>query len=388
MKQNKKPCNCNILIIDDLEDNIALIKDMLEDEDFTHIYTANSAENGFEILKDIPIDLVILDIMMPEIDGIQACKIIRDDACFGDISILLVTANEDDATLRLGLEAGANDYIRKPFINEIELIARINNLLNLRLKYLELCKKNEEIKEQERMLFQQSKMAAMGEMLGNIAHQWRQPLSMISATASGTKMRIEFGKIKEDEINGELDSIINLTLKLSQTIDDFRDFYKSNKEKEYFCINDIIKGNIELLAGTFQDNNIKVIQNIEYVDLYGFKNELIQVLVNLLNNSKDAFSRQDSKEKLIFIDSYKENDTLFLKIKDSAGGISEEIKCRVFEPYFTTKHQYQGTGLGLYMSKTIIEKNLNGQIFVKNQEYEYNGQQYSGAEFTIKLPIQ
>ncbi len=253
---------------------------------------------------------------------------------------------------------------------------------------IDLKREKEELEENERLMFHQSKMAAMGEMLENIAHQWRQPLSLISSASSSLILKKELSILEEDELVDSLDSIKNSTEYLSNTIDDFRTFFNPNKEMEKFNIINTIEKTLLIVKSKLAKNDVKIIK--DYKDKYeisGFENELIQVIINILNNSQDAFELNKIKEKLIFISIKEEDSYLILKIKDTANGIPRDIIDRVFEPYFTTKHKAQGTGIGLYMSMQIITKNMKGQLSVENQSFKYKEQSFSGAEFTIRLPL-
>jgi signal transduction histidine kinase len=202
------------------------------------------------------------------------------------------------------------------------------------------------------------------------------------------QMQNEFGTLEDKDIAQFTQSIIDNTQYLSTIIDDFRNFYKPNKEKEYFNMKDIMKINLELLSGSFRNNDIEIIEEFEDIKIYSYKNELIQVVINLLNNARDAIILQELKHpKYIFVKCYSHENKIIVTITDNAKGIKQEIKCKIFDPYFTTKHQFQGTGLGLYMSKKIINESLMGQLFVENVEYSYNANQYAGAMFTITLPL-
>jgi len=378
----------NILIIDDLEDNVALIEDMLEDEGFKNLHGVFNARDGLNYLKENPIDLIILDIMMPDMDGITACRYIREELCLNDVMILLATANEDIEILRIGLEeAGANDYTRKPFVNDIELIARIKNLLKLKKQTDIVQEKEIELRKSDQIIMSQSKMAAMGEMIGNIAHQWRQPLSAISTAASALQIQKEFDILSDKEFEDLTHNIINNTQYLSTIIEDFRNFYKPNKNKEQFNMKDVMKINLDLLSASFKSNDIEVIEDFSDINIFSHKNELVQVVINLLNNARDAIVNQELQNpRYIFIKCYENEENIIITITDNAKGIKENIKCKIFEPYFTTKNKFQGTGLGLYMSKKIINESLIGLLVVENVDYTYNEQQYSGARFTISLP--
>ncbi|AXH13769.1 hypothetical protein CP985_13875 [Malaciobacter mytili LMG 24559] len=252
----------------------------------------------------------------------------------------------------------------------------------------EIKETQKKLKDNEEMIHHQSKMAAMGEMLENIAHQWRQPLSVITTSASSVKIHKEMETLTDEFLDEVLDAIVKSGNHLSQTIDDFRDFFKPDKEKVEFNIAITYKKALFLVSSKLKNREIKIIENIKDIKLYGFDNELIQVIMNLINNARDALEEKKIEYKLIFIDIYKdEENNAVLKILDNAGGIPVNIIGKIFDPYFTTKHKSLGTGIGLYMCEEILVKHMNGQIRVKNKEYEYKNKQYKGAEFTLKIPI-
>ncbi|WP_417332606.1 PAS domain S-box protein [Halarcobacter sp.] len=243
------------------------------------------------------------------------------------------------------------------------------------------------LKEKDYALFQQSKMAAMGEMIGNIAHQWRQPLSVISTAATGIILHKEMGiSVEEDEIK-TLNAINDSAQFLSQTIEDFRSFLKLDKEVQLFNINKTIHDALDLSSINRKNKSISIVCEIEEnLEVYGVKNEFIQVMMNILKNAEDALDKQEA-EKLILINSYLDGQNVIIKIMDNAGGIDSKIISRIFEPYFTTKHQSQGTGIGLYMSQEIIRNHMNGKLYVENYSYTYKDSSYVGACFIIELPF-
>lgn len=243
------------------------------------------------------------------------------------------------------------------------------------------------LKEKDDALYQQSKMAAMGEMIGNIAHQWRQPLSIISTAATGILVQKELGVSDEESEKNALNSINKSSQYLSQTIEDFRNFLRVDKKMKLFKLSKAIEESIILSNVEKNEKRIKLQLSLdETYSAYGIKNEFIQVIINLLKNSYDAYSL-DGEDKYIFIDIFKEENNIYIKIKDTAGGIKEDIIDRIFEPYFTTKHQSQGTGIGLYMSEEIIKNHMNGQLYVKNEQFLFDNNVFRGACFTIKLPF-
>ena len=242
-----------------------------------------------------------------------------------------------------------------------------------------------ELKEKEDILMQQSKMASMGEMIENIAHQWRQPLSVISTIATGIQLKHEYGIFDEKEVLEELKSINTSAQYLSHTIDDFRNFLIKTKIKKIFKLSSAVDKALNIIQSKFKNREIEVIKNMENLECNGFENELIQVFLNLLNNSKDAFENTQIEDKYIFIDAYEENGKIIIFFKDTAGGISPEVIGKIFDPYFTTKHATQGTGIGLYMSKQIISNHLDGILTVSNTMFEYKGKKHMGACFKIVL---
>lgn len=243
-----------------------------------------------------------------------------------------------------------------------------------------------ENQKQHELLAQKTKLAAMGEMLENIAHQWRQPLSVITTASSGIRLHKEMDTLSDEFLDESISSIHSTADHLSETIEDFRDFFKPDKKKHDFSIKKAFEKAYKLISSQLDFYEIKLINNIEDFTIINYERDLLQVLLNILNNSKDALEKCKNK-KYIFIDAYKENNNVIIKIKDNAKGIDETIINRVFEPYFTTKHQSQGTGIGLYMSQEIISRHMKGSLEVENTSYEYEGNTFTGALFTIKLPL-
>lgn len=244
---------------------------------------------------------------------------------------------------------------------------------------------------QHKLMESQSKLASMGEMIGNIAHQWRQPLSLISTIASGIKVQVEFGQFNEKDIIPDMDNIIKQTTYLSNTIDDFRNFIKNSNEKSEVQISNVINKTLSILNPSMVTHNINVILNLEDdIKIIGYENQLIQALINIINNSKDAIKEKlkENEERLIFIKTKSTNNSFILEIKDNAGGIIESVMDKIFEPYFTTKHKSIGTGIGLSIAHQIITEHHNAHIIASNKTYEYENKTYTGACFTITFDKQ
>ena len=244
-----------------------------------------------------------------------------------------------------------------------------------------------QLRKKDSIIEQQTKLVSMGEMIGNIAHQWRQPLSIITANASSLKVKSEFGlNIEQEELKEVCDSIVTQAQYLSNTIDDFRNFIKEDKEYSNILISEILKKTVSLASPSLKNNFITLILDIkDDLEIFGNKNELEQALINILNNSKDALiEHQKDKDKYIFINTKKiSENSIQLEILDNACGIPENIINRVFEPYFTTKHQSVGTGIGLSMAYKIIKERHEQNIEVSNKTFIYENKEYKGACFIL-----
>ncbi len=246
--------------------------------------------------------------------------------------------------------------------------------------------KQNQIKAQEQLLIQQSKLASMGEMIANIAHQWRQPLSVISTLATGIKLQKELNISNEEFVKESLELINDNAQYLSKTIDDFKNFFKKSNIRNNVNMKDLFKKTFKLILPKLKNRDIEIIENHEDLSFDTYENELIQVFINIINNAMDALENIDSK-KYIFIKTNKIDNNFSIQIKDNAGGIDENIIDKVLEPYFTTKKEQQGTGIGLFMCNEIIVKQLSGTFSVKNESFEYLNEKYKGSLFTIELPL-
>ncbi|NVJ52043.1 MAG: PAS domain S-box protein [Campylobacteraceae bacterium] len=234
----------------------------------------------------------------------------------------------------------------------------------------------------------QEKLVSMGEMIGNIAHQWRQPLTVITTNASGVKLQKELDLLDDKTFNKAMDSIINQSKYLSETIDDFRAYIKDDKQKEETTIVYLLNKTLSLNEASLKNNHINVITNFEAdLKIYGYKNELVQSFLNIINNASDAIKERlkSDMHRIILISTKKSRSGVTVEIKDNAGGINKDILSRIFEPYFTTKHQSVGTGIGLSLSHDILVNHHKAQIDVMNEEFEYEEQKYKGAKFIIKF---
>jgi len=232
----------------------------------------------------------------------------------------------------------------------------------------------EQSRQKDEIMFRQSRLAAMGEMVGNIAHQWRQPLNAIVLIIQSFQMKKMLGKLDDEFIDLQVDEGIKLATSMSKTIDDFRNFFKPNKIEELFSVKKTIEESMSLVKHYYEklDINIYLICKNDF-ETIGYPNEFSQVMMNLFSNSKDILKDKENQNRYIeIIVNINENKKEgIISVIDNGSGISEEIQNRMFEPYFTTKHQSSGTGIGLYMSKEIIEKQMRGSIWAHNVSHKF-----------------
>ena len=240
-------------------------------------------------------------------------------------------------------------------------------------------------KQIEDLMNKQARTVAIADMIGNVAHHWRQPLSVITTAISGLRMIGEInGSIRNEEISEVSDMIVRTAQSLSNTIDVFKDFTNDEQKKEYFDISKTIYEAIELSKVTYSNSDYSFeIHLDETLSIEGVETELSRIIMNILINSYEAFDRKKIENKKIEISLEKTNNFIYLKIIDNAGGIDPLIIDKLFDPYFTTKHNYQGTGLGLFICSRIIIDHFNGNITCKN--IEINDEK--GCEILITFPL-
>jgi len=283
------------------------------------------------------------------------------------------------ATVKNLSKQGKTLYVNTTVIPILDKNDEIEEFIAIRYDVTQSIDLARQMQEKDRFLFQQSRFAAMGEMIGNIAHQWRQPLNELGITVYQMKKYFLADKGK-DEFLESYNHSKNVIKKMSSTIDDFRNFFNPNKDIENFLVKNAIDEILRLMQGTIQRNNIHVeVRYGKSVNIHGYLNEFTQVILNLINNSKDAYNQRKIKNREIKI-TVNEDDkqNVLIIYNDNAKGIDEEIIDKIFDPYFTTKHSSQGTGLGLYLSEMIVKKSMNGNIKVYNNK--------DGATFEIAIP--
>lgn len=259
-------------------------------------------------------------------------------------------------------------------VNSKNEIAVINNSAAKMIKKIE-----EEVEKRilfEKEIMQKNRLASMGEMLDNIAHQWRQPLMKINGILLNTDRAIELKKYDENYLQKQLDEISNTVFFMSNTIDTFREFLNPNRAKNRFEILNSIKKAIKLLDTSLNDLEINF-NAFEY-EIEAFESEFIQVFIAILSNTIDIFEEREIEKKVLNINIYEKEFNVYIEIEDNAKGIDKDIIEQIFDPYFTTKHKSGGTGMGLYIAKTIMMNSFNGDISVVNTNM--------GAKFIITIP--
>ncbi len=251
----------------------------------------------------------------------------------------------------------------------------------------------EKNREKDQIMYQHARLAAMGEMIGNIAHQWRQPLNALTVLIQSFGTKSISGKLDQEFIDKQVSEGLRLAMQMSDTIEDFRNFFSPRKEREYFSVLKSLEDTLELVEYFCKDEHIEIkIVCKEDIRVYGYANEFAQVILNLINNARDNFKQRNiNEDRKIVIKVEKKNKPkpyAFISFVDNGGGVDPAIIDRIFEPYFTTKHKSAGTGIGLYMSKQIIEKQMQGLITVKNIQSRLGGDKpYRCAQFIIAIPL-
>ncbi len=372
-----------VLYVEDNDEARASTKDTLG-EFFDNITVATDGIEGLEKFNKGHFDLIISDINMPNMNGIDMVSKIREKD--KDIAILIISAYSESGyfieTIRLGVEG----YLLKPieleqFISmlfkSIEKI-KIKKEINEYQKNLELKIQNQlsKIQKQNSIIQNREKFAAMGEMIDTISHQFKQPLSIMKLRTQEIELLIENkheGNIKEsiESINKQIDYSVN-------TIEEFRNFFRPNVKKENLKVQELFDSVLRLLKDEMIKNNINIIMEGDTsLSLYINPNEFKHVLLNLITNARDAFEKKNIKNKKIILSAKNRENHILICVKDNAGGVPEEIKEKIFEPNFTTKTADKGTGIGLHISRMILEK-IDAEISMENTDL--------GAKFTVKIP--
>jgi len=314
--------------------------------------------------------------------SIKVSKTLLDEVL--DESVVIISLNDITQEIEDQLQLKELNENLETLVNEkTKELSELNENLEQRVII-----ESEKVREKDKLMMQQAKLASMGEMIGNIAHQWRQPLSVITSSASGMQMQTELGlNITNKEIEEFSRLVVQQAQYLSRTIDHFRDFIKGDAIFGPISVKATLDNTLSIVDATLKSNHIQLIKTLKYdITINGNMNELTEAFINIINNSKDALKEKigNDKERLLFVSSEKvDENTIKIQIKDNGGGISDNIIDRIFEPYFTSKHQSVGTGLGLAMVDKIIRERHRGLLKVNNVTIKYENKTYQGTCMTI-----
>ncbi len=390
-----------ILMVEDNPADAMFIREMLLEMDnvrsiVTHAGTLSEAVRQLETTSS---DIVLLDLTLPDSEWPHTMlSVIK---CAPDVAVVILTGLDDEERAIQSLKKGAQDYLVKGDINsrllsrtvlhaierqglklkmmlfeeDLKQKQRLIGELNLTLeqRVLEETAKNT---EKEYMLLHQGRLAAMGEMIGNIAHQWRQPLNTLGLLVQDLSHAERYGELNREYLDRSVEEAMKTINFMSRTIDDFRNFFRPDKEKTLFGLAETLNLTLSIVGDSFRNNNINIeLEMQDDADIEGYPNEYSHVLLNILTNAKDIFLERGVEAPNVIIKLFCENGRSVITVADNAGGVKENIMDKIFDPYFTTKNQ--GTGIGLYLSKVIIEKNMGGKLTVRNTG--------GGAEFRIEV---
>jgi signal transduction histidine kinase len=329
----------------------------------------------------IPRSLVVMLEKTLHVGQSLVVKIFYENTLFGDVTLVMDKDeyfNNDSLIELYAMQLGAMMQRRasdEMLAEKKFALEELNHSLEERIK-----RAVEENRHKDQIMALQARHAAMGEMIANIAHQWRQPLSTINLIVWDLVETFRNNELDQNNINEFYLHVNNIIQHMSQTIDDFRNFFHPQKDKTCFSLVNTIQNAISFLSANFITDSIKIeFEHEQDIKLLGYPNELVQVFINILNNARDKFLENEIWPRVIQIKVWNDNHNSYVIFKNNGGHIPEEIMGKIFDPYFTTREDLQGTGLGLYMSKTIVEKSMKGNISAANLDQ-------GCVAFTIMLP--
>ncbi|PAF48168.1 hypothetical protein BKH46_02350 [Helicobacter sp. 12S02634-8] len=289
------------------------------------------------------------------------------------------------SNLVLGYIKNTNQELQNVVEQKTKELKEINLNLQKTIEY-----EVEQSRKKDQIMYQQARLASMGEMIQNIAHQWRQPLNSLLILIQSFKIKFNSGKLDQQFVQTQTEDALRIAKNMSMTIENFRNFFQLNRDKSSFSIAKAIQDSIKIVQPTLQQKNITIeLDIVNDTQFYGHENAFTQVILNLLKNSYDAFSERKIHHGVCALTLYITDTCACISIKDNAGGIKSENINKIFEPYFTTKHKSLGTGIGLYMTKQIIERQMQGTISASNLNWisKISAESYYGAIFLIELPL-
>lgn len=358
-----------ILTVDDTITNLDILVELLDEYD---VIDATNGKEALEIAREENIELILLDIMMPEMDGYEVCQKLKENEKTRDIPVIFITAKTDEESIAKAFKFGGVDYVTKPFKPQ-ELLARVETHLKLRslVCYLEdeVEEKTAKILEQKETIFQQRKKAAMGDMIGIIAHQLKQPLNAISVSGVMVHEKFENNTLtQKDMVTFEQRTFEQIRF-MSRSIDELRNFFNPNKKPRSYNVKNTINKALSFIDTLVSSKGIELSVDIkDNINAVGFDNELQQVILNIVNNAKDILIEKKPEFPMIKVVGKEEGDKVAITIEDNGGGIPKDIIEKVFDSYFTTKGE-KGTGIGLNLVRMIVEDSMSGKISVVNTNF-------------------
>ncbi|MEA2051005.1 MAG: hybrid sensor histidine kinase/response regulator [Campylobacterota bacterium] len=379
----------NILIVDDQKLNIEFLNILIKKNmDNIDILTTTDSTTVIDILNKNDINIILLDINMPTLDGWEVAKKIKEDERFKNIAIIFVTDYyKADEFKQKGFKLGAVDFIAKP-IDKDQFINRLNLYKRIFLQEKELLLEIEKNKEKDKQILQNEIRLAQNSILENIAHHWRQPLSVISTSASFLDIYLD-GTLKNipiEELSKYAKNIVNSTKEMSQTVDMFLNFFQPEEKRYSFNISDTIKDCTSIMHFNFLEKNINIEYELDDIKIYSYENGFKQILLSLLTNSLDILvEKNDLNNRYIKVVLTTIKDKIVLKMIDNGGGIPNDIQDKIFQPYFTTKHQYSGTGLSLHIVKELLSRCFNGTIKQINTKHRFDNKLKDCTQFEIQI---
>ena len=373
-----------LLYVEDNENARVSMLKMLKNI-FVDIVVAVDGKEGLEKFQKSKFDLIISDINMPQMNGIEMIEKMRE--IDEEVPILILSAHDETNYFLELIKLGVDGFLLKPInLHQfMKLITKIVDKINLKVQNDEyknnLEKKVEEEiakrENQEILLAQTTKMAAIGEMIDSIAHQWMQPISIIKMNTQMIIYDMDKNYSNYPKVVEHTDSIVHQIEHLTTTLHEFRNFFKNNKNKKEVSIASIVKSVLLLLKDSLIKNLIETeVEVDDQIKICVSPNEFKHILINMINNAKDEFNEKNIKDRKIKFRAKKDNNSIILEIEDNAGGIPADIIDDIFKANITTKEEGKGSGVGLYMSQLIAQKN-GAKISLEN----VNG----GARFTISI---
>lgn len=359
-----------IIIVESNAKNSEILQAVFMAEGYTHVDLVDNGQACFDKITDTVYDLLVVGQFNDNDSKLAFLQGVRESFSKQDLGVLCLVKVSDDTCITQLMNLGVQDYIVKPLVTK-ELLLRTKVLL---------VEANDGV-DDVFQAFEENKNSAVGEMISMIAHQWRQPLSSMGAAVSRVEIDLLTESLSNDDLQKTCNDMKSTIAYLSETIDDFRYFFTPSKERETTSLQEIVSRTQSIISISLAHNRITLIVDDPLIDvgLSLYVSEVIQVLINILNNATDELIERHIPKPCIWISSAKIGSFVTLSIRDNAGGISEDVISKIFDPYFSTKKKKNGSGLGLYMARNIIQRHCNGTITARNSD--------DGAEFMIKIPI-